>query len=604
MIVDEFHHAAAASYRRLLAHLEPCELLALTATPERADGLSVLDAFDGRIAAELRLWDAVDQGRLAPFAYYGLSDGNDLRGVAWRRGHGYDVEGLTRVLTADDAIARRVHERLREHVGDVRSIRGLGFCVSVAHARFMARVFTGLGLPSVAVWADTPAADREAALRALADGEVRVLFSVDLFNEGVDVPNVDTLLMLRPTESGTLFLQQLGRGLRHHPGKRVCTVLDFVGQHRREFRYDRRFRALLGGTRRHVERQVRAGFPFLPAGCHLSLDPVATRTVLDSLRDALPSTWAAKAGELAAMADPGATLARFLEESGLELEDVYVGDKGWSDLREAAGLPVARAGAHEATLRRALGRMRHVDDAVRFERWRAWLAAPDTVDVERLASEERRSLRMLVASLAGQVLDKDSSLADGWRIVGAHPQVRAELIELIDVLRTRRSHVHHALASRPDVPLQVHARYTRREILAACGVGTGAKVGAWQTGVYRVEELDADLLAFTLDKTDGGFSPTTRYRDYAISRALIHWESQNVTRADGETGLRYRRHAEHGGAILLFARERADPDDKSFWFLGPATYVSHEGERPMAIVWELAHPLPGDLYAEFAGAVA
>ena len=604
VIIDEFHHSAADSYQRLLARLEPRELLALTATPERADGLSVLDQFDGRIAAELRLWDAIDQGRLTPFAYYGLSDGNDLREVPWRRGHGYDVEGLANVLTADDAIARRVYERLREHVGDVHGIHALGFCVSVTHARFMARVFNALGLPSAAVWGDTPAGEREAALRGLASGELRVLFSVDLFNEGVDVPKVDVLLMLRPTESGTLFLQQLGRGLRHHPGKRTCTVLDFVGQHRTEFRYDRRFRALLGGTRKHVERQVQTGFPFLPAGCHLSLDSKAAETVLASLRNALPSTWPAKVRELAAMAGPGITLARFLAGSGLELEDVYGGSRGWSDLREAAGLPVARAGEHEGELRRALVRMRHVDDAARFDRWGAWLASPDAVEVERLEEDDRRLLRMLVASLVGQVCDRHSSLADGWRVVAAHPQVRAELIELIDVLRARDGHVHHPLTARPDVPLRVHARYTRREILAACGVGEGATVGAWQTGVYRVGPLDADLLAFTLDKTDGGFSPTTRYRDYAVSRTRIHWESQNATRADGETGLRYREHAATGGAILLFARERAGADDKSFWFLGPATYASHEGERPMGIVWELTHALPGDLYAEFAAAVA
>ena len=124
----------------------------------------------------------------------------------------------------------------------------------------------------------------------------------------------------------------------------------------------------------------------------------------------------------------------------------------------------------------------------------------------------------------------------------------------------------------------------------------------WQTGVYWAKDARADLLAFTLDKTSGQFSPTTRYRDYAISRDLIHWESQSTTRADSETGRRYQRHAALGTSVMLFARLRTD--DRAFWFLGPADYVSHESELPMAITWRLQHPLPGDLFASFAAAVA
>ncbi len=602
VIVDEFHHAAAQSYRQLLAHFKPRELLGLTATPERADGLSILDEFEGRIAAELRLWDAVDQQRLVPFAYFGIADGTDLRKVAWRRGSGYDVEGLTNVLTADDAIARRVLKQLSDHVENVQNIKALGFCVSVEHARFMARVFTEAGLKSVATWADTPATEREAALQSLADGELQVLFSVDLFNEGVDVPSVDTLLMLRPTESGTLFLQQLGRGLRHYPGKRICTVLDFVGQHRREFRYDKRFTALLGGTRRNVQQQVEKGFPFLPAGCHLSLDPVASRIVLQSLRQALPYSWPDKVRELAARSDPQIKLHQFLEETGLELEDIYSGNKCWSDLKEAVGLSTEPAGKFEPVLRRAIGRLLHVDDDLRLGRWSSWLASPEKINLESLSALDMRLLRMLVASVADQACKKETSLSDGWNLLFHHPQVRQELIELFTLLTNRQKHLQSKLEHPVDLPLQVHARYSRLEIMAACGVGDGAKVSAWQTGVYRVGVIQTDLLAFTLDKTDGGFSPTTRYRDYAISRDLIHWESQNVTRADSETGLRYQQHSDTSNTILMFARERKD--DRAFWFLGPAQYVSHEGERPMAITWRLKHALPGDLYAGFAAAVA
>ena len=153
-------------------------------------------------------------------------------------------------------------------------MRALGYCVSVGHAEYMARRFNELGLAAVALSAASGTDERRAALRDLAAGSVRVVFTVDLFNEGVDIPPVDTLLLLRPTDSPTLFLQQLGRGLRK-AGKAICTVLDFVGTHRKEFRFDRRLRALLGGSRNDVERQVKNDFPFLPAGCSFELDPVA-----------------------------------------------------------------------------------------------------------------------------------------------------------------------------------------------------------------------------------------------------------------------------------------------------------------------------------------
>ncbi len=619
VIVDEFHHAAAPSYERVLQHLTPVELVGLTATPERADGLPVLHWFGDRIAAELRLWDALDQQLLVPFQYYGIHDGLDLRAVPWRRGRGYDIDALTNVFTADDAWARRVIHETDRHA-DIATMRALGFCVSVQHARFLARHFRAAGIPAVAVWGDSPAAERHAALADLATGAVRVVFSVDLFNEGIDLPAVDTVLLLRPTESATLFLQQLGRGLRRTAGKASCTVLDFVGQHRREFRFDLRLRALLGGSRRDVEQAVLAGFPYLPAGCHLELDPVASEVILRSLREAIPTRWQDKVAELLALRrrdpvalDAGAVdLARFLDESGLDLPDIYAGGRSWSDLLEAAGGPVRPAGPHEAALRRGIGRLGHVDDPVRIDAWRRFvrLPAPPRLDGRNGRDErDERDCRLLhqlvsqlVAGLADRALPRNATVQQGIELLWRHPQVLAELDELLGVLAGRVDHVHAPLLTHPDCPLQVHARYARLEILAGFGLAPNAKVPAWQSGVYDAEAAAADLLAFTLDKSGRGFTPTTRYRDYAINRRLVHWESQSTTRADGATGRRYRTHAAQGRHILLFAREHVD--DRAFWFLGPATYRTHTGERPMAITWELHHPLPGDLFERFAAAVA
>ena len=477
VIVDEFHHAAAPSYSGLLEHIHPVELLGLTATPERSDGLPLLGWFDGRIAAELRLWDAIDQHRLAPFTYYGIHDGLDLREIPWRRGHGYDVAGLSNLVTANDVWARQVIAQLLARVDDPATMRALGFCVGIEHARYMARVFNEAGIAATAVWGDSPDNERRDALRALAERRINVVFSVDLFNEGIDVPAVDTLLLLRPTDSPTLFLQQLGRGLRRSHGKESCTVLDFVGRHRAEFRLDRRFHALLGGTRRELIQQVERGFPFLPAGCHMELDRVAADIVLANLRQALPSRRAVKLEALRRLAQGGqrVTMRGFLAETGLELADIYR-DDGWSALYEDAGLPVHAAGPHEKDLRSACARLLHINDPERITALRGFVerAAPPVLTT--MDERGRRLLRMLVAAVTERALSKATTLAQACALLWQHPQVLAELREVLSELAGRVDHLHHRLVRHPAVPLQVHGRYTRIEILAAFGVGAAAKV--------------------------------------------------------------------------------------------------------------------------------
>jgi hypothetical protein len=209
---------------------------------------------------------------------------------------------------------------------------------------------------------------------------------------------------------------------------------------------------------------------------------------------------------------------------------------------------------------------------------------------------------MLVASIVGNTVSSTASLGEASDVLWQHPQVRAELIELMDLLLGRIQHMAIPLGERSNLPLSVHAQYTRIEILAAFGEGEHARVPTWREGVRLMKKEQCDVFVFTLDKTSGRFSPTTRYRDYAISRDLIHWESQSTTRADSPTGLRYRNHVANGTGVMLFARLK--DDDRAFYFLGPAEYVRHESEMPMAITWRLKYPLPGDLFQSFAAAVA
>jgi hypothetical protein len=474
----------------------------------------------------------------------------------------------------------------------------------VAHAEFMATKFNKAGISATAVSGKTPSDERKKALADLRDGKIRVVFSVDVFNEGVDVPSVDAILMLRPTESATIFLQQLGRGLRKSEDKEVCTVLDFVGQHRKEFRFDLKYRALLGGTRKDLETQVREDFPFLPSGCLFRLDQKSSEIVLESLKSAIPSSWPQRVAELVALKNSGAevSLANYLQETDLELDDVYTNNRSWSDLCEAAGVETFESGAHEVGLRRSIGRLLHVNDLVRLGGWRKFLTG-SRPDVAGLAEREQRLLRMLLAQLfSSTALGEVNSLESGVDSLWEHPQVRAELLEVFSVLQAKIDHVQSALDDRPDVPLLVHARYTRIEVLAAFGDGDQLQTPTWREGVKWMPQSKADVFAITFDKSDGAFSSTTSYRDYAISSDRIHWESQSTTSEKSPTGQRYQNHLEQESDVYLFARLRTD--DRSFWLCGPAAYVSHAGERPMAITWRLLVPLPGDLFSEFAAAVA
>jgi superfamily II DNA or RNA helicase len=330
VVVDEFHHAAASTYDRLLNQLRPSELLGLTATPERLDGQDVTEWFDNRIAVELRLWEAIDQGFLVPFQYFGIADGTDLTDLKWRRG-GYAVEALSNLLTGDDMRVSKLLEAIRRIAYDLDAMRALGFCVSVEHARYMARKFTEAGLPSEALTGEDAPSLRADVLRRLQAGDLRCVFSVEVLSEGVDVPDVDTLLLLRPTASPTIFAQQLGRGLRTSRGKSHLTVVDMIGQHRREFRYEDRLKAIIDSRRGPIQHQIEQGFPFLPAGCTISLDRQGRELILENLRQAVNrSRWSALVEDLEGM-EPPANLAGFLQDQGHRVGDIYRGtDHSWT----------------------------------------------------------------------------------------------------------------------------------------------------------------------------------------------------------------------------------------------------------------------------------
>ncbi|MFM8412205.1 MAG: DUF3427 domain-containing protein, partial [Alphaproteobacteria bacterium] len=603
IVIDEFHHAAASTYVRLLEHFQPKLLLGLTATPERADGKDIRTWFDGRLAAEIRLWDALEGQLLAPFHYFGLNDETDLRGVAWRT-TGYDASQLELLYLHDEARVVRILQQVTRLVSDPRRMKALGFCVSREHAKFMASRFTGRGVPSVAVDADSTPEERQQAIARLSRGEIRCIFSVDVFNEGVDIPPVDTILMLRPTESATVFIQQLGRGLRHAPGKSVCTVLDFIGNHRKEFRFAPRFTSMLGLTRRGLQEGIDKGFATLPPGVHFELDRVTRERVLRNLKDSIGNSVADLVADLRA-AGSRVGLGEFLDETGRDLSDVFRPNRpGWTALRRGAGFDDAPTSEEEVRLCRAIARLGHVDDPRRVTFYLDALRRDRPPAIVSMSEAEQRMLIMLHLGLWD---DPSVSLEHGLRRLWEAPAARQDLLALMSLHEERSDRLTSPAPELGEaIPLDIHGIYSRSDVLAAIGRSTPAKPYQPREGVLYVPALASDFFFVTLQKSEDRFSPSTRYRDYAISRTLFHWETQSMQRPETATVQRYIHHRANGGNVFLFVRETAKTEvgaTAAFTFCGAVDYVSHKGAQPVGITWRPRTPMPEEMVRASVAAV-
>ncbi|CAK6689479.1 hypothetical protein BBFGKLBO_00626 [Synechococcus sp. CBW1107] len=468
--------------------------------------------------------------------------------------------------------------------------------------------------------ASSPREQRAEQIRRLRSGELQILFAVDLFNEGLDIPEIDTVLFLRPTESAIVFLQQLGRGLRLCRGKSCLTVLDFIGQAHRNFRFDLRYRALLGGTRDQLEQQINDGFPFLPAGCSLQLDRVSSERVLANLRESLPSRRPQLLAECRRVGR--CSLAGVLEGLGMEVGEFYKvagswallqRELGWLAAGELSGQPITEPTDDEKRLGRGIaGGLLHLDDPGRLRLYAEALQRPAPPDLAGFDAASERLWRMLMAQLWGSGRHH-VPLAEALVRLWAAPALRPELVELFELLLERTDHLVAPLvwpvlgvdASAPPVPLRLHGRYSRAEVFAAFGLLNDSRPFPGREGVVFDEATRCDVFFVTLKKSERLFSPTTRYNDYAISPREFHWESQSLTRESSSTGQRYIHHQARGSRVLLFVREENKRGGVTLPFhcLGFADYVSHEGERPMAIRWRLQQPIPAAFYPELAVAV-
>ncbi|MGI6224209.1 MAG: DUF3427 domain-containing protein [Prevotella sp.] len=597
IVIDEVHHVAAKSYRRIMEKFKPKILLGLTATPERMDGQDITQDFDGHISAEIRLDTALNNRLLCPFHYYGVTDSTDLRQVKWSHGH-YDIAELSKVYTHNDARTAVIFHALENYLDDVHHVKALCFCVDKQHADYMAAKFTLAGLKADKLTSDN-AEERTRLSRKLRKGEINYLFVVDMFNEGVDIPEIDTVLFLRPTESLTIFLQQLGRGLRKAKGKTHVDVLDFVGQCNKEFDYIDRFRAILGRTSMSVAEELQHDFPHLPLGCEVKLEPKAKEYILNNINQNIRNF---SFHSLQKMVDDWnqkfclpLSLTNFVNMYHVPLEKLY-NKHTFSELTH-------QNIQHGEQLAKAVrNKWLSTDCHSYFSFIKKMAEKHFNFSVSQLTVVNQKRLLMFYYDLYQQA-DMFHDLQQMVDELSRDAVFCEELSELMSSLMARcftlekddNSGLH-------DFPLRLHARYTRDQIRVALGTSTLERMSSAREGVERNKALNVEAMYVDIIKNREEGS-NTNYDDHAISATDFLWDTQNKVSPQSPTGQNYIHSRQ---TMLLFVREQSNfADDKSrtmgYVYLGKAQFVSYKYNavsygRQMQIRWHMLEPMPAFVY--------
>ncbi len=605
IVIDEVHHIKAASYRPILDYFTPKVLVGLTATPERMDGANILEDFSNRIAAEIRLPEAMNKKLLCPFQYFGISDSVDLSNVRWEKGK-YVASEISDLYTSNDLRVGEIITNIKKYTKDSSDVCALAFCITIEHAKFMASKFLLAGYKADYLSSEN-SKQREELKYKLQKKEINYLFVVDIFNEGVDIPQIDTVLFLRPTESLTVFLQQLGRGLRIDDSKDCLTVLDFVGNARPEYDFEGKFRALIGKTNTSIKRELETDFPHLPLGCSIVLEKKAKQIILDNITKATSpdrNQILKKINNFEHQTALPLTLRNFLEFTNIPIELIYKKDS-WSRLLQIAGKINDFSNENEKQIVSAIKNKWLSTSSFSYFKFLLEVAKQGfKVDVNSYSENEIAMLTMLHYDV-WQNPQEFNSLEESVRSIGKNEVLLNEIIEVLSILIDRIDFNEKEIYLPYNQPLKVHARYTRDQILVAFKMSSFEipshnRIGG---GVAENKNINTEILFIDLIKSEENYSPTTMYDDYAVSETLFHWQSQNQTRNDLGKGLTYINHEKAAKVILLFVREQAKNEfnrTMGYVFLGSGNLQDHYGSKPMNITWKLNEPMPNYLWKQSA----
>ena len=590
IVVDEAHHLVADSYRKILSHFSPKLLIGLTATPERMDGESLLPDFDNQISAEIRLPVALDEGLLTPFQYLCISDNTDLTDDELMQGSKYVATKLTEKLCNDERVGLIV-DRLKYYLPDEHKCRALGFCATQEHARFMSESFRAYGLKADYLTA-AKNEERDVLNRKLARGEINYLFVVDIFNEGVDIPEVDTVLFLRPTESLTVFLQQLGRGLRLAPGKQLLTVFDFVAQLNKKYDFTSRFRSLMVRRDSNVVDQVKNGFTLLPHGCTVHMEEKAQQYVLENIKAAIYNK--RRIVQELRTYDHIPTIKEFIANNGQDVRLIYKGGNCWSSLKREAGLCSYAEDDNTQRFERCISNMVHANSVSYLQFVQNLVSNLDEISFK----DDREKVYgvMFYYTLYGDRISKIGvdSIETAISRLKSYPVFVDEIKELIEYLVANIEVKTFAVGEGMPLALEQYGCYTREEVFAIFGRQTAdKKMQGSVSGAFNIDEMNTELFFVTLNKSDKDFSPSTMYDDYVVSENQFHWKSKNTDSHQGR-GRRYVEQAINKKKFLLFVRENKRDgfgNTCPFYCFGLVDYISSRDDKPMSIDWRMHQPI-------------
>lgn len=605
IIIDEVHHIVAKSYRPILEKFSPKILLGLTATPERTnDNENILDDFCGTIAAEIRLPEALNQKLLCPFQYFGITDSIDLRDVKWNKGR-YDIAELTKVYTENDRRVGEVINKCKDYLTDYKNVRAIGFCVSKDHAIYMAEKFYSAGLKADYIVSNDGRDSMRASIKSqFRNKDINYLFVVDIFNEGVDIPEIDTVLFLRPTESLTVFLQQLGRGLRLHDDKDCLTVLDFVGNSRAEYDFEGRFRALIGKTNTSTKEELENDFPHLPLGCSIVLEKKAKEIILNNIKKATQfkeRDLINKIINFQHQTNVVLSLKNFCDFYHIPLAAIYKRNT-WNRMCVLAKVKMDSSNVNETELAQAVCKKWLACNSYNYLNFILQLAKNNFEEIKNPSDEDLLCLNMLYYDF-WQTPRLFPTLNEAISAIGKNKIAVSEIIEVLEIIIDKIAHIELDIDLPYNQPLKVHSRFTRAQILAGFGVNNFQSKTGSIAGVLNIKEKNTELLFITLEKTEEKYSPTTMYNDYAKSETIFHWQSQNSTTPESKSGQSYINQEELDKNILLFVREKETDiynNTMSYVFLGESKFIDSKGSQPMNINWELKEPIPHYMWKETA----
>jgi superfamily II DNA or RNA helicase/HKD family nuclease len=632
IIIDEAHHIGGETYKRIIEYFDPKFLLGMTATPERGDAQDIYETFDNNVAIEIRLRDALDEDLVVPFHYFGITDaeGVDYSGVNMK-----EIAEVAKQLQTNSRVEHVINKmNFYGYEGDKR--RGIGFCFSVEHAVFMSNEFNSKGIVSTYLTGDDKQDVRKSAIQRLESGSdtLEIIFTIDIFNEGIDIPSINTILMLRPTESPIIFIQQLGRGLRKHESKSFVTILDFIGNYSKSFMLAIALNGRKFFDKDSLKVAVKTDFANLPGCTHIQLDKIAKEQILRQIENENFNSFAHnKEAYLSFKLSLGnriPTLLDFFSVDGAPDPMGFRDSKSKTFLAfqkrvEKDNFPQNKFFSNEV----AEKFLRLIEDHLPAKRLVDLIAFKLIVTKGRFSKSTLKNeclkhlnnisdetLINCLQLLSGDFFDAPDNKK--YPIIGSYDQ-KNDFFRLSDNLNSVTKEEHNAKIfldsinygicryeneftnrdhNYPD--LTPFMQYSMRKVALTCNYNKkhsafrGSTVPNSDDSTGKVKEY---YLFVDLHKDENA----TAYRDKFISDSIFQWDSPDKTGLDTSQGINITNHVSYNIDLHLFVRKFKvmDGESQDFIYIGKGVVDSYEGTKPILFTMNLKNKVPADIYNEF-----